>query len=207
MENKTYTIEEFRNGKVAVINDGSIGQLYEVIKHAFGFVGTDYANDRYVFKMGETFGTSNETNLPTQSVKVFYKEVLDKEIIESELKERYKKYTQQKKELYFDDNGLMYGTQSKLNELAKPRDNFFTDAIQGKPQQDTKDNINPSHYKRLPKETIVRIGDNLALEEFKGYLKGNILKYLDRYQDKNGVEDLRKMQWYLNKLIEIENGN
>jgi hypothetical protein len=70
---------------------------------------------------------------------------------------------------------------------------------------ETKDNINPSHYKRLPKETIERIGDNLSLCEFKGYLKGNILKYLDRYQDKNGVEDLKKANWYLNKLIEIEN--
>jgi hypothetical protein len=69
-----------------------------------------------------------------------------------------------------------------------------------------KDNINPDHYKRLPKETIERIGDNLSLSEFKGYLKGNILKYLDRYENKNGVEDLSKMQWYLNKLIELENG-
>ena len=75
-----------------------------------------------------------------------------------------------------------------------------------KREMETKDNINPSHYKRLPKETIERIGDNLSLCEFKGYLKGNILKYLDRYENKNGVEDLRKMQWYLNKLIEIENG-
>lgn len=67
------------------------------------------------------------------------------------------------------------------------------------------DKINPSHYKSKPKETIERIGDNLSLCEFKGYLKGNILKYLDRYQDKNGVEDLSKANWYLNKLIEIEN--
>ena len=71
---------------------------------------------------------------------------------------------------------------------------------------ETKDNINPSHYKRLPKETIERIKENLTPEEFKGYLKGNILKYLDRYENKNGVEDLKKANWYLNKLIEIENG-
>ena len=69
-----------------------------------------------------------------------------------------------------------------------------------------KDNINPSHYKNKPKETIERIKDNLTTEEFKGYLKGNILKYLDRYENKNGVEDLKKANWYLNKLIEIENG-
>lgn len=71
---------------------------------------------------------------------------------------------------------------------------------------ETKDNINPLHYKRLPKETIERIQDNLTEIEFKGYLKGNILKYLDRYENKNGVEDLKKANWYLNKLIEIENG-
>jgi len=71
---------------------------------------------------------------------------------------------------------------------------------------ETKDNINPSHYKNKPKETIERIQDNLTVSEFKGYLKGNILKYLDRYENKNGVEDLKKANWYLNKLIEIENG-
>ena len=67
-----------------------------------------------------------------------------------------------------------------------------------------KDNINPDHYKSKSKETIERLQDNLTQGEFKGYLKGNILKYLDRYEHKNGVEDLSKMQWYLNKLIELE---
>jgi hypothetical protein len=67
-----------------------------------------------------------------------------------------------------------------------------------------KDNINPEHYKSKSKETIERLQDNLTQGEFKGYLKGNILKYLDRYEHKNGVEDLNKMQWYLNKLIELE---
>jgi hypothetical protein len=70
---------------------------------------------------------------------------------------------------------------------------------------ETKDNINPDHYKSKSKETIERLQDNLTQGEFKGYLKGNILKYLDRYEHKNGVEDLNKAQWYLNKLIELEN--
>ena len=69
-----------------------------------------------------------------------------------------------------------------------------------------KDNINPEHYKSKSKETIERLQDNLTAGEFKGYLKGNILKYLDRYEHKNGVEDLNKANWYLNKLIELENG-
>jgi hypothetical protein len=31
---------------------------------------------------------------------------------------------------------------------------------------------------------------------------GNIIKYVARYKHKNGVEDLEKARWYLNKLID-----
>ena len=41
---------------------------------------------------------------------------------------------------------------------------------------------------------------------FEFYLQGNIMKYLCRYPYKNGVEDLEKARWYLNKLIEIKKG-
>ena len=41
---------------------------------------------------------------------------------------------------------------------------------------------------------------------FDYYLQGNIVKYLWRYRYKNGVEDLKKAQWYLNKLIEVYDG-
>lgn len=40
--------------------------------------------------------------------------------------------------------------------------------------------------------------------EFLGYLRGNVIKYISRYKDKGGVEDLRKAQHYLTKLIEEE---
>jgi hypothetical protein len=36
-----------------------------------------------------------------------------------------------------------------------------------------------------------------------GYLEGNIVKYVCRYRFKNNVEDLRKAQHYLEKLIEV----
>ena len=40
------------------------------------------------------------------------------------------------------------------------------------------------------------------------YLEGNIVKYVTRYKNKNGVEDLRKAEFYLRMLIEREsNGN
>lgn len=46
--------------------------------------------------------------------------------------------------------------------------------------------------------------DLLSPEEYKGFLRGNIYKYVKRYEDKNGVEDLRKAIVYIEKLIELE---
>ena len=36
-----------------------------------------------------------------------------------------------------------------------------------------------------------------------GYLEGNVVKYVSRWKDKGGVEDLKKAQHYLQKLIEV----
>jgi hypothetical protein len=33
------------------------------------------------------------------------------------------------------------------------------------------------------------------------WLEGNVIKYVTRYKDKNGVEDLKKAEWYLQRLI------
>ena len=41
-------------------------------------------------------------------------------------------------------------------------------------------------------------------EAFSGYLLGNCIKYLSRYREKNGTQDLKKCEHYLAKLIEIE---
>ena len=62
----------------------------------------------------------------------------------------------------------------------------------------------PSHYNHGGKETIEILNDFLTEEEFKGFLKGNVLKYMHRYSFKNGMEDLNKASWYLDKLKEIE---
>jgi hypothetical protein len=65
-----------------------------------------------------------------------------------------------------------------------------------------KDNVNPSHYNQESIEAIDAIESSMTPEQFKGYLKGNILKYCWRFEQKGGVEDLKKAQWYLNKMIE-----
>ncbi|KFN92428.1 hypothetical protein TMUPMC115_0940 [Tetragenococcus muriaticus PMC-11-5] len=66
------------------------------------------------------------------------------------------------------------------------------------------DNINhPNHYTQGDIETIDYIKDKLTDEEFRGFVKGNVLKYISRERLKNGDEDLKKSDWYLNKLIEV----
>jgi len=66
----------------------------------------------------------------------------------------------------------------------------------------------PSHYTQGGTETIDLIKDSLTEEEFSGYLKGNILKYVCRYKHKGmPLKDLMKCQWYLEKLIKEQREN
>lgn len=63
------------------------------------------------------------------------------------------------------------------------------------------DNVNsPSHYNQAGIECIDAIEAALG-DGFQYYLQGNIMKYVWRYEYKNGVEDLRKAKWYLTRLI------
>jgi hypothetical protein len=65
------------------------------------------------------------------------------------------------------------------------------------------DNVEkPAHYNQSGIECIQAIEASMTSDQFCGYLKGNIQKYIWRYEDKNKIEDLKKAQWYLNKLIE-----
>ena len=65
----------------------------------------------------------------------------------------------------------------------------------------------PPHYTQGKVETIDAIESAVGPEGFEGYLVGNVLKYLSRYKHKNGLEDLRKAEWYLCKLIKTKEGN
>ena len=67
-----------------------------------------------------------------------------------------------------------------------------------------KDTVNsPPHYNKYGVECIEAI-QSATGDGYEYYLQGNIMKYLWRYRYKNGVQDLEKAQWYLNKLIEIK---
>ena len=61
----------------------------------------------------------------------------------------------------------------------------------------------PPHYiSESGLETIDIIqGFTIDLNGIEAYDTGNILKYICRWKKKNGIEDLKKAQWYLNHLI------
>ena len=65
----------------------------------------------------------------------------------------------------------------------------------------------PSHYggKENPYECIKVLEDWLPRDEFIGFLRGNIIKYICRCENKdNKIEDLKKAECYLHFLITYE---
>lgn len=67
------------------------------------------------------------------------------------------------------------------------------------------DKVNhPSHYTDGSLECIEAIEAALTDEEFRGYCKGNNLKYIWRERHKGGTESLKKAQWYLDRLIQLD---
>ena len=61
----------------------------------------------------------------------------------------------------------------------------------------------PSHYTQGGIECIDAIKAALGEEQYEGYLRGACIKYLWRYKMKSGVESLKKSEWYLKRLIEL----
>lgn len=59
--------------------------------------------------------------------------------------------------------------------------------------------VGGSHYKKLPLQPI-----EYVLVNGLGYCEGNVVKYVSRWRDKGGVEDLRKAKQYLDFLIDHE---
>jgi hypothetical protein len=62
----------------------------------------------------------------------------------------------------------------------------------------------PSHYTDGGIECIEAIEAQLTPEEYRGYIKGNIAKYLWRERLKGGVTSLKKAQWYLDRLVQFD---
>ena len=67
------------------------------------------------------------------------------------------------------------------------------------------DKVNhPNHYNKYSREVIESIKGLCTPDEFRGYLKGNIIKYSARYSDKDGIQDIDKLAKYTQFLKEFE---
>lgn len=69
------------------------------------------------------------------------------------------------------------------------------------------DPINPDHYKDGAVECIEALEACSSYEGFCAHLKLTAMSYLWRCEKKNGLEDLKKAQWYLERLITTIHAN
>lgn len=68
-------------------------------------------------------------------------------------------------------------------------------------RRQAQEQVGGDHYRRLTPQPVELLKCWLTPEEFKGFMRGNIIKYLARYQYKGGVQDLEKAKQYLEWLI------
>lgn len=132
------------------------------------------------FKEGQTYICEKSFTthfIEGNEYKVEYEEISDEYVIYDE-----------KGFLYFDFD--INGSMVVLKLKEEPQSSDLLD--------------NQSHYKNQGIEPIDLMRKNFSKEEFSGFLQGNVLKYMLRYKDKNGLEDLRKAKTYLTWLIEEE---
>jgi len=81
----------------------------------------------------------------------------------------------------------------------------WVDLAMQESHEEEEDCVNsPTHYNTGNIECIEAIEESMSSVAFKGYLKGNCLKYLWRYDYKGKqVEDLQKATWYLSRLTRV----
>ena len=63
--------------------------------------------------------------------------------------------------------------------------------------------VGGTHYADKPIQPSDAMRAWMTHEQFEGFLRGNAIKYLARYPDKGGIEDLRNARHYLDALIEV----
>ena len=68
----------------------------------------------------------------------------------------------------------------------------------------TPDPTNPCYY-GFGDDAVIECIEYIESHAFD-FLEGNVIKYVTRYQNKNGSEDLKKARWYLDRLIKREEG-
>lgn len=83
-----------------------------------------------------------------------------------------------------------YFDREELELLAEPEKNSLSTQVGG------------SHYKNFAIQPIEFVHKNNL-----NFIQGNVIKYICRYKDKNGIEDLKKVKHYVDMLIDLEYPN
>lgn len=100
----------------------------------------------------------------------------------------------------FKKNGCVWDDQTTEHDLVEEVREPTYDV------KHTADPVNsPAHYTQGGVECIDAIKAAMSAEAYKGFLRGNAIKYLWRYEHKGGAESLAKAQWYIERLkTEVE---
>lgn len=105
-----------------------------------------------------------------------------------------------------DVNTIMNAASISYLFLTSKNLNFVFNHSKIKPRaNEEKDNVNhPSHYTTGKYECIDVMIELYGVEFVKDFCLGNSFKYLYRAKRKNGIEDIKKAAWYLNKYLSLE---
>lgn len=66
--------------------------------------------------------------------------------------------------------------------------------------------IGGEHYKSKDVQPWTAMESWMSAEQFEGFLRGNVIKYIARYPDKDGMKDVYKAKHYLERLVELLEG-
>jgi hypothetical protein len=96
-----------------------------------------------------------------------------------------------------------------VNEALAPKQVAKGDGVEAvSPKQvsegDGGEVLAPRHYDKGGKQVWDLMKDLVSAEEYRGYLTLNVVKYVSRYKQKGGKQDLLKARAYIDKLIETE---
>lgn len=98
------------------------------------------------------------------------------------------------------DVALVYQIRKKV---IGDRNNVVVAQAVSHPSSANQQQVGGSHYKSMPIQPWEAMQAWMTLDEFKGFLKGNAIKYLARCNAKGGLEDVKKAHHYTAKLIEV----
>lgn len=93
----------------------------------------------------------------------------------------------------------------ELDKLAKPIVNQPLGPGNGiwQPQVPAPSQVGGTHYAKKKIQPVDAMLEWMSPEQVEGFYRGNVIKYIARYKDKNGLEDLEKCKDYLNRLIDF----